>query len=302
MGLNIKEGDQVIDCTFGRGGHTTRILGLTGKTGKVLGVDRDIDAIKWGEDNFKDELESGQLELGHMNFSQIKAYTKDRSMIGMIQGICADIGVSSPQLDNADRGFSFQNEGPLDMRMDQTQILDAKEVINNYNEEELADLFYYHGDEPKSRYYARKICERRYEKPFTTTLDLADFIKAISPYKTKSQKHPATKIFQAIRVEVNQELKELEVLIQDSFDILKTGGRLGIITFHSLEDRIVKKEFKSLAGKTNPDPALRHLPITSNTQFRGKICKPFPITPSKEELDTNPRSRSAKLRIIEKIN
>lgn len=307
--LNLRPGDIAIDCTAGGGGHTAGLLEHTIPGGMVIALDRDPSAIANLQSRFASAIESGALVVEKTPFSDIHAIALKYRIIGRIRGICADIGVSSPQIDLGSRGFSFTQDGPLDMRMDTTNtLLTAHEVVNQYPERELTRIFRDYGEEPKAHFAARAIVKEREVKPIETTLELANLIEKSIFYKTKSRTHPATRIFQAIRIEVNDELNELSSLIKDAFATLDVGGRLAIITFHSLEDRIVKQMFREYESSGLSEPHLRGLPLTDQQILamghkpRGKIIKPFPILPTDDELQANPRSRSAKLRIIEKLS
>ncbi|MBF0440453.1 MAG: 16S rRNA (cytosine(1402)-N(4))-methyltransferase RsmH [Oligoflexales bacterium] len=302
--LDLKPGGLAIDCTSGAGGHTKLLLDKVKENGRIFALDRDPAAISFLTSSLKEKYSN--LEIIMAPFSKIKAIAEEFGITKCIDGICADIGVSSPQLDNPERGFSFEKDGPLDMRMDpQNNEMTAYKVINEYSEDELTRIFKEFGEEPKSRFAARKIVAERKKSPINSTFRLSEIIKESIYYKTGSKKHPATKIFQAIRIYVNQELNELEKLIKDGFEILSPGGRLAIISFHSLEDRIIKNTFNKLGGKNSSLQLLRHVPLTheeemKHNQVQGKIIKPFPMLPSEDEIKANPRSRSAKLRIIEK--
>lgn len=285
-----------VDGTLGGGGHTGGILAACPQA-KVIGIDRDTDAINAA----KNKLQSfGDRFLPvHGNFSDVK---KIMSEIGIesIDGGVLDLGVSSYQLDEASRGFSYIHNAPLDMRMNRMDSLSAADVINTYSPEKLTEIFYSYGEEKWSKRIAEFICERRMEKPFETTGELVEIIEKAIPKAARADGgHPAKRVFQAVRIEVNGELRILENAIRDFAELLNPGGRLGIITFHSLEDRIVKNTFKDLCTdcicpKEFPVCVCNHR----------AIAKPFmkkPILPSKKELDENSRSRSAKLRIIEKL-
>ncbi len=301
--LGLTEGDYAVDCTAGGGGHTQGLLDRVGRTGKVLAFDRD----PWAQDvlrkRFASEIASGRVELIQEPFSRIRAELEARGLLGRIQGLCADIGVSSPQIDAAERGFSFAKDGPLDMRMDQTQGLTAATIVNEWSEQELTKLFRDYGEDPQARRIAQAILKERARRPFARTLDLADLVAQAVHYKERSRKHPATRVFQALRIEVNGELRELETLLGDAGDAIRPHGRCAIISFHSLEDRLIKNAFKDLAeGHTKHLD--RRLPLTAAAIDRLKrftIIKPFPIVPGELELEQNPRSRSAKLRVIEKL-
>lgn len=302
--LALKAPAIAVDCTAGGGGHAELLLDAVGPQGKVLAFDQDDVAQAHLKQKFASELKASRLELVHQRFSALKTVLLDRNLFGQLDGVCADIGVSSPQLDEADRGFSFQFDGPLDMRMDRVNNpRTAADLINTASEEELANIFFHYGEEPQSRKVARAIVSDREKAPFTTTKRLAELAANVIRYKEKSRTHPATRIFQALRIVVNDELGELSQLVQDGFDALKPGGRLAIITFHSLEDRIVKVQFKKLAGMEKDQDDFRdlpYLPQDKTVAHQGKIIKPFPLTPNAAEIEANPRSRSAKIRIIEK--
>lgn len=304
--LNLTNGDIAVDCTAGGGGHTKLLLEKVGASGKVYSFDRDRNALEHLQEIFKEELFSGRLTLCHNRFSEIAMVAKQYQIEHKIKGICADIGVSSPQIDTPQRGFSFGKDGPLDMRMDQSQAKDAAQVVNEYQEDELANIFFKFGDEPKSRYVARAIVEARKNTPLRSTLQLAEIVASAIHYRTRSKKHPATKVFQALRIYVNNELGELERLCREGFSCLRPGGRLSIITFHSLEDKFVKHHFNQLAKGAKLPKELERAPLTETQlqtlkQIQGRIIKPFPTLPCPEELERNPRSRSAKQRTIEKL-
>lgn len=266
-----------IDATFGGGGYTKAILNKG--SNKVYGIDRDPDAIKRGK---LLQQETNNFQIIEGCFSKLKEKATDLG-INNVDGIIFDIGVSSFQLDEAERGFSFMKDGPLDMRMSQSGI-SAAEVINNYSEEKLADIIYYYGEDRKARRIAREICDLRKKQVFTTTGQLAELLQTILP--SKPGHHPATRTFQALRIYVNDELREIDTALNQSIDLLKTGGIAIVVTFHSLEDRVVKNFFKhyTSANEQQPDPML----VAYN---RNK-----PICPSEMEITNNSRSRSAKLR------
>ncbi len=289
--LNIKENGIYVDCTFGGGGHTSRILEKLDGSGMVIGIDRDLDALENGRKKFNG-VEN--LKLVHSNFSEIASILAETK----IDGAVIDLGVSSYQLDNSERGFSYINDAPLDMRMDRTQSLDAKEVVNTYTEEQLADVIFRYGEERFSRKIARAICEKRATHPIETTSQLAELVKQTLPKDNNG--HPAKRTFQAIRIEVNDELKIIEPTLKAIVNSLKIGGRLSVISFHSLEDRIVKQTFASLEkGCTCP----KDFPIcVCGKKPSVKVMTKKPILPSEKECEENSRSHSAKLRVIEKIN
>lgn len=300
--LGLTPGDYAVDCTAGGGGHTQGLLERVGPTGKVIAIDRDPWAQSVLKARFAKELASGNLELIVVPFSQISVELGQRNLVGKIQGLCADIGVSSPQLDAAERGFSFAKDGPLDMRMDQSQGVTAADIVNEWSVPDLTRLFRDYGEDPQARRIAQAIERERARKPFERTLDLADLVAASVHYKERSRKHPATRVFQALRIEVNGELRELEALLNDVGPSLKAGGRCAIISFHSLEDRLIKNAFRALA-EGHVKHIDKRLPITAVEIDKLKkftIIKPFPRIPGDIELELNPRSRSSKLRVIEK--
>ncbi|MCX6131344.1 MAG: 16S rRNA (cytosine(1402)-N(4))-methyltransferase RsmH [Proteobacteria bacterium] len=303
--LSLQSGDYAVDCTAGGGGHTLGLLQKVGLSGKVLAFDRDDRAQAVFKQKFETELKSGQLELIKAPFSELRDELSKRGLLGRIRGLCADIGVSSPQIDTAERGFSFTKPGPLDMRMDQSQGMTAADLVNNSSEEELVRVFRDYGEDPKARSITRAILRRREIQPFHETTDLASVVAAACHYRERSRKHPATKVFQALRIAVNAELDELQSLLASIQPTLALGGRCAIISFHSLEDRLVKHHFKQLVDGNKPNYS-RDVPLTALQLERMhhktfQIIKPFPLEPSAEELEINPRARSAKLRIIEKL-
>ena len=303
--LSIRAGDTVVDCTCGGGGHASKILEKLGPSGRLIAFDRDPQAIAHLQTKFADELKSGRLLLIQSPYSHLKSELAQHS-VGKIDKICADIGISSPQIDQAERGFSFQSDGPLDMRMDQTQAKSAEAVVNEYDYAELKKIIASLGEEPKAHFVAEAIVKARQESPIRTTRQLAEIVSNSIHYRTRSKKNPATKTFQALRIYVNDELGELHQLCEDGFELLSSTGRFAIISFHSLEDKIVKDSFK-LLGRGKPLPShISRAPVSEAVidelkDIKAKIIKPFPITAGKQELDFNPRARSAKLRVIEKL-
>ena len=285
--LNIKGNGKYIDATLGYAGHSSEILRRLEKEGFLFAFDQDEEAVKFSTEKLN-KINSN-FKIFHTNFKNMKEYIDEK-----VDGILFDLGVSSPQLDETERGFSYHNDAPLDMRMDKRQKLTAYDVVNNYNLEKLIKIFYEYGEEKYSRNIAREIIKNR---PINTTLELAEIIKSSVPEKYRNSAHPARKAFQAIRIEVNQELEILEQALLDAFSLLNSGGRISVITFHSLEDRIVKNVFKKL---TEEDEVSKKLPTTKTNQ-KAKLITKKPIIPSEEELEKNRRSRSAKLRVIEKI-
>lgn len=304
--LGLSPGDIVVDCTLGGGGHTRLLLEAVGNEGKVFAFDRDPRAIAHAQEAFTEAISRGRLVLVHKPFSEMAAHVRKAGLSGSVSGILADLGVSSPQIDQQDRGFSFQHDGPLDMRMDTTRQGTAADLVNSLEESELARIFHEFGEEPMARHFARMICRQRQVQPFETTGSLATFIEKHSPYGSRSRKHPATKIFQAIRIAVNDELGELDRFLADAIPVLSPGGRLAIITFHSLEDRAVKKFFSDASGKSRRQELSRHVALTEQEIDRmvdagGKTVAPYPMEPRPEEVEANPRARSARLRVFEKF-
>lgn len=295
-GLNIKEDGIYVDGTLGGAGHSSEIIKRLSKTGKLIGIDRDTDALEAAKEKLK-EFEN--VIYYHGNHDNIKEIL-DELKIDKVDGILLDLGVSSYQLDEKNRGFSYLGENILDMRMDKTQELDAKFVINSYKEEELAKIIFEYGEERFSRQIAKNICIERKTKEISTTKQLVEIIEKSIPAKFKNKdSHPAKRTFQAIRIEVNNEIKPLYETIINSIDCLNPGGRLAVITFHSLEDRAVKNAYIDTEGKCICPPGLPY--CACGAVKKGKIITKKPILPSQKEMDENPRSKSAKLRIIEKI-
>ena len=294
--LNIKDGGIYVDGTLGGGGHSRGIL-ERGKNVRLIGIDRDQEAISAAGKRLEDYKEN--ISLVNNNFSQVKQILSELG-VDKIDGAVLDLGVSSYQHDNAERGFSYMHDARLDMRMNSNDKISAYEVVNNYSEAELTRIFYEYGEEKWSKRVAEFIVRQRTQKPVETTLELVDIIKAAIPKKVRVEgSHPAKRIFQAIRIEVNNELGILKDAVSDFVDALKPGGRMAIITFHSLEDRIVKKAFSELAtGCVCP----KSFPVcVCNRQPVVKLISKKPILPTAEEEINNPRSKSAKLRIAEKI-
>lgn len=293
--LNIKDGNTYVDATFGGGGHSRYILSKSENINLYV-FDQDEEAIKNGVKNFS---QKDNIHFINTNFVNLKSALYERN-ITKIDGLIADLGVSSYQLDNAERGFSYMSDAPLDMRMDKSSNLTAYDVVNNYSEDELSNIIRMYGEENWAGKIAKVIVDRRMQKSIDTTLELVDIIEKAIPKKLRDKnKHPAKRTFQAIRIEVNNEIKILEKFLQDAFELLSIGGRLSIITFHSLEDRAVKNIFKDLVGGCI---CPKEFPVCMcNKKEEAKIITKKPIIPTEEELKENPRSRSAKLRVIEKI-
>ncbi|NOR68669.1 MAG: 16S rRNA (cytosine(1402)-N(4))-methyltransferase RsmH [Methylomarinum sp.] len=296
QGLNIRSDGYYIDCTFGRGGHSKGVLERLGKAGKLLAFDRDLAAVN---SVYADEMREDQrFALHHGCFSELEAVVTQQGWHGKVDGVLMDLGVSSPQLDDSQRGFSFLRDGPLDMRMDHSQGISAAEWLAQVEEKVLVKVLFEYGEERFARRIAKAIMERRLEAPLKTTFDLAKLIANTIPKKEK-HKHPATRSFQAIRIEINNELGEIKQGLQQAVNVLKPGGRLVVISFHSLEDRIVKRFIRSESGrKFNPG----RLPIKEADIEQG-ILKSVgkAIKADKQELQKNPRARSAVMRVAERV-
>ena len=290
--LNIKENGIYVDCTLGYAGHSKEILKRL-KNGFLYAFDQDMEAIKYSEEELKKI--SNNFEIIHANFSSLKNELEKRG-IDHVDGILFDLGFSSPQIDNESRGFSFMKDAALDMRMDQTNKKSAYDVVNNYNLEDLTNIFYKYAEEKYSRSIAKNIISSR---PINTTLELVDVIKKSVPVSYALTRHPERVIFQAIRIEVNNELGVLESTLPDAIDLLNKDGRIAVITFHSLEDRIVKHIFKS--NSEVPD-IVKGLPdIPDEYKPKIKLINKKPIVASDREINENSRSKSAKLRVIERV-
>lgn len=290
--LNIKENGIYVDCTLGYAGHSKEILKRL-KNGFLYAFDQDMEAIKYSEEELKKI--SNNFEIIHANFSSLKSELKKRG-IDHVDGILFDLGFSSPQIDNESRGFSFMKDAALDMRMDQTNKKSAYDVVNNYNLEDLTNIFYKYAEEKYSRSIAKNIISSR---PINTTLELVDVIKKSVPVSYALTRHPERVIFQAIRIEVNNELGVLESTLPDAINLLNKDGRIAVITFHSLEDRIVKHIFKS--NSEVPD-IVKGLPdIPDEYKPKIKLINKKPIVASDREINENSRSKSAKLRVIERV-
>lgn len=295
-GLNIDPNGTYVDGTLGGAGHSSCIAAKLDQ-GMLIGIDRDTVALEAAGKRL--EPYKDNVKLVHSNFCEIAQVLKDLDISG-VDGILLDLGVSSPQLDDAQRGFSYMADAPLDMRMNAEDTLTAKDVVNSWSQEELRRILYTYGEERYAPQIASAICRRREEKTIETTLELVDVIRsAMPPAALREKQHPAKRSFQAIRIAVNDELGSVEKVMRDAIPALNPGGRLAIITFHSLEDRIVKSAMAEAAkGCTCPS----HFPVcVCGKKPQVKLISRKPITASDEELQQNPRSRSAKLRICEKL-
>lgn len=295
LGLNIKPDGIYVDGTLGGAGHSIEIANQISEKGLLIGIDRDKEAICVAKERLS---EFKNIVFVNDNHDNIKNILLNMSISG-VDGILLDLGVSSYQLDEGKRGFSYINSGMLDMRMDQSQKLTAKDVVNNYSEEKLSDIIYEYGEERFSRQIARKIVQYRESKIIETTEELVSIIENAVPQKNMKG-HPAKRTFQAIRIEVNNEIKPLYNTVIDCIDALKPGGRLCILTFHSLEDRAVKMAFNDSIGKCICPPGLPYCVCGAEEKSKGIIITKKPILPSKTEMIENSRSKSAKLRIFEK--
>ena len=291
--LNLKEDSIVVDCTLGYGGHSSEILKRIPK-GFLYAFDQDIDAIRSSEKRLREIGDN--FEIIQSNFQYLKSALAKRN-ITKVDAILFDLGVSSPQLDEKDRGFSFHQDAPLDMRMDQSQSLTAKEVVNTYSYQDLVRIFKEYGEEKFATSIARAIERQRKEAPIETTLELAELIKSAVPEKYRREKHPARKVFQAIRIEVNRELEVCEIAVRDALDCLDVDGRLCVITFHSLEDKIVKNLYKT---HSTVKKELMKLPVIPE-EYQPKYKVVATVVPTEKELSENKRARSAKLRVIARI-
>ena len=299
--LNLQNGGLYVDATFGGGGHAKYLLSKL-ENGTLIGFDQDDYAIKSAQLNFASLLDPNsdpKLQLVHDNFSHLKKNLVELGYQNGIDGIYYDLGVSSPQFDQAGRGFSYRFDARLDMRMDQSQSLDAYQLVNNSSQKELADILYKFGDEKYSRQIARKIVERRQNRPIETTFELVEVIKeAIPAFARRTGGHPAKKTFQALRVAVNHELDVLRESLEEAIELLKPGGRISVITFQSDEDKIVKNIFRKYSEVEVP----RGMPmIPDSMKPTLRLVNRKPIVASKEELENNNRSHSAKLRVAEKL-
>ena len=292
--LNIKKDGTYVDCTLGGAGHSKEILKRI-EMGKLIGIDQDQDALH----NAKTILSQySNVILVHSNFEMIKSIIEDHAPEG-VDGILMDLGVSSYQLDEGERGFSYMKDAPLDMRMNQDDPFSAYEVVNEYDEEKIYRIIRDYGEEKFAKRIAGFIAKARQDKPINTTLELVEIIKNAIPARARREgPHPAKRTFQAIRIEVNRELSILKDTIEDAVDGLKPGGRLAIITFHSLEDRIVKNTYRDLM---DPCTCPKNMPCVCGKTATVQILTRKPILPSELEIEENPRSRSAKLRVLEKL-
>lgn len=293
--LAIKPDGIYIDCTFGRGGHSRGILEKLGAKGQFLALDRDLDAIQ--SEVAQELIKDPRFQLEHCCFSQLQQVVEKRDWQGKVDGILMDFGVSSPQLDNAQRGFSFMHDGPLDMRMDCSSGLSAAEWLARVSEEDLIRVLFDYGEERFARHIARAVVTQRLEKPLVTTQQFVDLLIEAIPFKEK-HKHPATRSFQAVRIAVNRELEEITTVLDQAVNVLTSGGIMAVISFHSLEDRIVKRFIRDESrGKYTPSKLPQQPEELAAIRLikRGKAIKA-----SQQELVENPRARSAVMRIAQR--
>ena len=303
--LQPQTNGQYIDGTLGGGGHTKALLERSNPGGRVLGIDSDAQALERIKESFAEEVQNGRLVLVHGNFAELARIVDEAGFVSSIDGVLLDLGFSSYQMGDPDRGFSFSADGPLDMRLDQSQELTASDLVNHASEQELADIFWRYGEETRSRQVAWRIVREREHTPITRTSQLARLASAGVPYKP-GMIHPATRVFQALRIAVNSELEGLETTLPQIVEVLRRGktgnigedgGRMVIISFHSLEDRLVKGFMRREAMDCICPPVL---PVcVCNHKASLRILTPKPLTPSKQEILDNPRARSAKLRAAE---
>lgn len=291
-GLNIKSNGIYVDCTLGYGGHSNQILKKINKSGHLYAFEQDSKAIEYCQNRFK---EYKNITIIHSNFVHLKECLLELG-VKKVDGIIFDLGFSSPQIDDPERGFSFMQDARLDMRMNKDDKISAYEIVNTYSESDLTNIFYKYAEEKYSKSIARNIVKSR---PITTTLELVQVIKKSVPTKYALSRHPERVIFQALRIEVNHELDVLESVLPDAIDLLNEHGRIAVITFHSLEDRIVKQTFKN---KSEIPQLVKGLPIIPE-EYKPviKLINKKPILPSNKECKENSRSKSAKLRIIERV-
>ena len=292
--LNIKEDGVYVDATLGFAGHSSEILKKI-PNGKLIAFDKDIEAVNYSKEKLSKI--GNNFEILNTGFINLKKNLEERLI--KPDGVLFDLGVSSVEIDDESRGFSYMKDAPLDMRMDQNAELDAYKVINSYSKEKLTSIFRKYGEEKHALKIANAIEEKRSIKPIATTGELVDIIDKCYPYKEKRNTHPAKKVFQALRIEVNNELEEFEIALRDSLDILKPGGRVVVITFHSLEDRICKNIFKEKTSENELVKGMPNIPDEMLPDF--KLITKKPIVPTSSEVEKNKRSKSAKMRVIEKI-
>lgn len=292
--LNILPNGYYIDATFGRGGHSSAIVSHLGNDGKLIALDADPEAVDYARTHF---AEDPRFSIHHSNFAEVASICQQQQIAGLINGVLFDLGVSSPQLDDSTRGFSFSSDGPLDMRMDTSCGTSAQDWLATASETEMANVFWQYGEERYSRRIARALVCERQKRPFTRTLALAEAVKAAHP-RWEHNKHPATRVFQAIRIYINGELQSLSYALARVVDLLAVGAGLVVISFHSLEDRVVKRFIR---GDHKKVTALRRLPVQTDAPAWCLRAVGKTTRPGKAELDDNPRARSAIMRVAEKL-
>lgn len=297
--LKVKPDGIYVDCTLGGGGHTRKILSQLNENGRLFSFDRDQTAIEYNQKALDSQLQSGKLTLVKDNFRNIKKRLNELG-VSKIDGAVYDLGVSSPQFDVAQRGFSYKLEAPLDMRMDQSQSLTAKQIVNEWSFNDLVRIFSRYGEEKFAKSIARKIEKQRQLQPIQTTTELVEVIKAGIPARARrTGGHPAKRVFQALRIAVNDELGALETSLEQVLEMLNIDGRVSVITFQSLEDRLVKSMFKEKTSLPDLPQGLPVIPQGMEVDYR--LVNRKPILPTKSEIETNHRAHSAKLRVIERI-
>lgn len=297
--LKVKPDGVYVDCTLGGGGHTRKILSQLNENGRLFSFDQDQTAIEYNQKALDNHLQSGKLTLVKDNFRNIKKRLNELG-VSKIDGAVYDLGVSSPQFDVAQRGFSYKLEAPLDMRMDQGQSLTAKQIVNEWSFNDLVRIFSRYGEEKFAKSIARKIEKQRQFQPIQTTTELVEVVKAGIPARARrTGGHPAKRIFQALRIAVNDELGALETSLEQVLEMLNTNGRVSVITFQSLEDRLVKSMFKEKTSLPDLPQGLPVIPRGMEVDYR--LINRKPILPNKSEIETNHRAHSAKLRVIERI-
>ncbi|MCU7356479.1 MULTISPECIES: 16S rRNA (cytosine(1402)-N(4))-methyltransferase RsmH [Enterococcus] len=298
-GLNIKPDGIYVDCTLGGAGHSQYLLSQLSDNGHLYAFDQDQKAIDHAQIFLKDAVAAGKVTFVKSNFRHLAAALKEYG-VQKVDGVLYDLGVSSPQLDEASRGFSYHQDAPLDMRMDQSAAFSAYDLVNTYDYHEMVKIFYRYGEEKFSKQVARQIERAREKAPIETTGELVDLIKEAIPAPARRKGgHPAKRIFQAIRIAVNDELGAIEESLEQAIALLNVSGRVSVITFHSLEDRLVKNIFKEYSSPKDLPPGLPMVPVEYQPEL--KLINRKPIVASQNELDENNRSRSAKLRIAERI-
>lgn len=298
-GLAVKKDGIYVDCTLGGAGHSEYLLSQLDETGHLYAFDQDQKALDFAAERLKKYVDKGMVTFVKSNFRYLEERLKEFDVFH-VDGVLYDLGVSSPQLDEAERGFSYHKDAPLDMRMDQSAVLTAYDIVNTYSYQELIKIFFRYGEEKFSKQIAREIERVRSRQPIETTGELVDIIKtAIPAAARRSGGHPAKRIFQAIRIAVNDELHVIEESLEQAISLLALSGRISVITFHSLEDRIVKNMFKEYSSVKDLPPGLPIVPEEFQPEL--KVITRKPVLPSAQELEENNRSRSAKLRIAERI-